>query len=189
MFKTLTSFATVALITLGGSAYAQDDTTTANTSDEPQVGQVYVKDVTGDWQVRCLKIEGDGVEPCQIYQTLNNTDGTPVIEINIFPMPEEHQAAAAATILAPLMSNLQEGIAIQVDDNDARRYPFEFCSTEGCIARIGLTDEELASYKAGAGAIVRIVRANVAPDQAPVLVEMSLTGFTAGFNQATVPQE
>ena len=59
---------------------------------------------------------------------------------------------------------------------------------QGCIARIGFTGEEITQFKKGAKAVMTIVPA-AAPDQ-KVNVEISLKGFTAGFESvnATTPK-
>ncbi|NCW69967.1 MAG: invasion associated locus B family protein, partial [Marivivens sp.] len=128
MFNVIKPLATLTMIALGGVALAQETAAPATDAPaDPQVGQVYVKETSGDWELRCLKVES-GDEPCQIYQLLKNSDGNSIMEVTMFPMPEDQQAAAAATLLVPLMTRLSEGIMIQVDDADPRRYPIEFCN-------------------------------------------------------------
>lgn len=187
MFNVIKPLATLTMIALGGVALAQETAAPATDAPaDPQVGQVYVKETSGDWELRCLKVES-GDEPCQIYQLLKDADGNSIMEVTMFPMPADQQAAAAATLLVPLMTRLSEGIMIQVDDADPRRYPIEFCNQGGCVTRAGFTAEELAAFKAGSNAKVRIVRAETAPEAAEVILDMSLAGFTAGFDKATPP--
>lgn len=150
----------------------------------PQVGQPYIREAFGDWSLRCLKAE-TGEDPCQLYQLLMDADGNAVAEISMFPLPAGGQAAAGATIVAPLETLLTEQITISVDGTGARRYPFTFCNRAGCVARVGFTAEEVAQFKAGAEASMRIVPA-AAPDQ-EVVLKISLVGFTAGYDGTATP--
>lgn len=147
------------------------------------VGDTYFKGAFDDWSLRCIVTE-DGNDPCQMYQLLSDGAGSPIAEFTMFRLPEGAQASAGATIVAPLETSLEQGLTIKVDDAPARRYPFAFCNTVGCYARIGLTDEDVDAYRRGSQAIVRIVPI-AAPDQ-NVNVGLSLKGFTAAFDAASV---
>jgi len=144
----------------------------------PQVGQPYIRQTFGDWSMRCERV-ADGPEPCELYQLLLNDQGVAVAEISMFPLPPGGQAAAGANIVAPLETLLTEQLTLTVDGGAARRYPFSFCNMAGCIARVGFSAEEVALFKRGDSATLRIVPA-MAPDQEFVLT-ISLTGFTAGY--------
>jgi invasion protein IalB len=172
---------------------ATDDTTAPEAADpaadldlgtpvetgEPGVGEPYTRETFGDWSLRCLNA-AEGPDPCQLYQLLNDADGNSVAEISMFPLPEGSRAAAGATIVAPLETLLTEQVVITVDGGTAKTYPFTFCNMGGCVARVGFTAEDIAAFKGGAAATMRIVPA-VAPDQT-VELTISLTGFTAGYD-------
>ncbi|MEN8841688.1 MAG: invasion associated locus B family protein [Octadecabacter sp.] len=148
---------------------------------EPQPGQQYLSEVHGDWALRCLKVE-EGEDPCQMYQLLNDADGNAVAEIAIVVLQNGGQAVAGATIVAPLETLLTEQLTLRVDGGQARRFPFNFCNVGGCVTRLGLTEQDVALFRRGAEATLRMVPA-AAPDQ-DVTVTMSLSGFTAAFNAA-----
>ena len=103
----------------------------------------------------------------------------------MFPLPEGGQAAAGATIVAPLETLLTENLTLGIDGAEPKRYPFTFCNRAGCVARVGFTAEELQQFRNGNAAQMSIVPA-AAPDQR-VELTISLSGFTAGFEQATAP--
>ncbi|EBA11032.1 invasion associated locus B family protein [Roseobacter sp. CCS2] len=150
----------------------------------PQVGEPYVRDEFGDWALRCIKAEDGVPDPCNLYQLLSNADGVAVAEFNLFPLPEGQQrAAAGATIVVPLETLLTQQLTIAVDGQNARRYPFTFCNRAGCVARLGFTQEEVDELKRGNAATIRLVPA-AAPDE-EVVLNVSLTGFTAGFTAST----
>lgn len=184
-----------AMVAVTVGAYAQSsteqDTNTGagdlamgeEVSDEPQVGDTYIKEQFGDWSLRCIVV-AEGDDPCQMYQLLADQNNSPIAEFTMFKLSESNPAAAGATIVVPLETALQEQLSIQVDDQTAKRYPFAFCNTVGCYARIGLTNEDVESYKRGSEAVLSIIPM-AAPDQR-VNVSMSLTGFTAALEQVSV---
>lgn len=152
-------------------------------SDETAVGQPYDKEKQGDWTMRCIRVE-EGEDPCQMYQLMTDAQQAPIAEFSLFRLPEGSEAKAGATVIVPLETSLAAQLTIQVDSNPAKRYPFAFCNAIGCYARIGLTQEDVDTFKKGAKAVVTIVPV-VAPDQR-VTVDLSLSGFTAGFDAASV---
>lgn len=148
----------------------------------PQVGQPYVLQEFGDWQMRCVKAEEGQKEPCNLYQLLRNEDGLAVAEFSMFRLPEGARAAAGATIVVPLETLLTQQLTLAVDGQNARRYPFTFCNAAGCVARIGFTQAEVEQFKRGSAASIRLVPA--AEPDVDVVLNISLSGFTAGFEGA-----
>jgi invasion protein IalB len=167
-----------------GEAVGSDLSLGEPASGEPQVGQPYIREESGDWSLRCLRTE-EGNDPCQLYQLLSDADGNAVAEISMFPLPEGGQAAAGATIVAPLETLLTENLTLGIDGREPKRYPFTFCNRAGCVARVGFTAEEVSQFRNGNAAQMSIVPA-AAPDER-VELTISLSGFTAGFEQATTP--
>ncbi|MBU9699426.1 invasion associated locus B family protein [Rhodobacteraceae bacterium HSP-20] len=149
------------------------------------VGSTYVKASFESWEQRCVK-SGTDADPCQLYQLLKDASGNSVAEIGMFSLPEGGQAAAGATIIAPLETLLTGGVRIGIDEAEPKIYPFTFCSQVGCVARVGFTAEEVAAFKAGNKATLTIVPA-VAPDKT-VALEISLKGFTAGYDAVAESQ-
>ena len=150
-------------------------------------GAPYILEEFGDWALRCLKAPEGQNDPCQLYQLLRDADNNAVAEISMFPLPPGGRAAAGATIVVPLETLLTEQLTLSVDDGQARRYPFTFCNAAGCVARVGFTDEEVAQFKRGNSAKLRLVPA-AAPEDV-VLLDISLTGFTAGFEGVVTVEE
>ena len=144
----------------------------------PQAGQTYVKSTQGDWSLRCMKTQ-DGKDPCELYQLLKDKDGASVAEASVLPMTG--QVSAVITFVAPLETDLQAGLGLQVDSGKASRYPFMLCAPVGCISRIGLSDAELAPLKKGNTATVSLLPFG-APKEQLVSLNLSLKGFTAGMD-------
>ncbi|MCL3880676.1 invasion associated locus B family protein [Marivita sp. GX14005] len=148
--------------------------------------ETYVKTTHGDWAVQCLRVE-KGQEPCQMYQLLKDANGGSVAEVSIFRLPENDRVAAGGTFVVPLETLLTEKLNVRVDTGQAKRYDYSFCTTVGCYARVGFTAQDVAAFKRGKEATVMLVPA-LAPDQR-VTVTMSLSGFTAAYDEITALEQ
>ena len=153
-------------------------------SDVVEVGSTYKVSDHGDWELRCIKAEEGQEDVCQMYQLLMDGEGTAVAEVSLFRLPEGGEAKAGATIVVPLETSLPQQLTIDVDGNAARRYPYSFCNSVGCYARIGLTADDVARFKNGNAANVTIIPA-FQQDQV-VALKLSLTGFTAAHRLVSV---
>ncbi len=194
----------IAGLTVGGIALAQETTATEGTdapaanadisvldtgepvNDAASNDNTYVKATHGDWAVQCLRVQ-EGPEPCQMYQLLKDENGGNVAEVSIFRLINGGQVEAGGTFVVPLETLLTEKLNVRVDSGQAKRYDFSFCTTVGCYARVGFTAEDVASFRRGNVANVTIVPA-LAPDQR-VNVTMSLTGFTAAYDEITALEQ
>ncbi len=152
-----------------------------------QIGQAYTKDTSGAWELRCLRTEDPETDPCQLYQLLNDDQGQPVAEVSLFRLPDSGQAKAGATIIVPLETALQNQLTVQVDSNNAKRYPFAFCNTLGCYVRLGFTEDDVNLFRRGAVANITIVPV-VSPNQ-KITLPLDLSGFTAGYAELEPVQQ
>ena len=150
------------------------------------IGTTYVKETFDDWQVTCVRTE-TGVDPCQLYQLMQDDQGNSVAEINLFNLPAGGKAAAGASIVTPLETLLTAQVTLQVDGGQAKRYPFTLCASMGCIARVGFTEAELNSFRKGNKATFVIVPAMLPDEEVPIT--MSLKGFTAGYEAVVKANE
>ncbi|KMW57710.1 Invasion associated family protein [Candidatus Rhodobacter oscarellae] len=198
MTQLIRSFFVAALLAGAAPAFAQTtDTTAAENAEEGatpnplelsmgepdiNVGDIYLEEQFTDWEVRCIKSE-NGNDPCQLYQLIRDgqgeNGGTPVAEINIFPIGGEGQPAAGATIITPLETLLTQQLGLSIDGGQVRKYPFSWCSQIGCFARVGFSDEDVNAFRRGVNANVIIVP--VADPSQKIGLRVSLAGFTAGF--------
>ncbi|WP_374421976.1 invasion associated locus B family protein [Paracoccus sp. (in: a-proteobacteria)] len=143
----------------------------------PQIGQPYAKETHGAWTLRCMKTES-GNDPCELYQLLRDQNNSPVAEASVIPMTGEVQAVI--TFIAPLETDLQAGLGLQIDSDKVARYPFMLCAQVGCISRIGLAEAELGPLKRGNKATISVLPFGSKKDGL-VQLPMSLSGFTAGM--------
>lgn len=144
---------------------------------EPKVGQPYAKSTHGDWTLRCMKTES-GKDPCELYQLMKDKNDSPVAEASVLPMKGD--VSAVITFVAPLETDLQAGLGLQVDNGKDARYPFMLCAPVGCISRIGMKDSDLAPLKRGKSATVSVLPFGAGKDEL-VKLPLSLSGFTAGM--------
>lgn len=210
MTKTKTMLSVLALVAMTGTAFAQDTQPAAPVADEatqttnsdaaapaldtgtpdgPVNGQGYIREASGDWQIQCVKQDDPATEPCQLYQLLRGAENNPVAEVIIEKLPEGGQVAAGATILVPHGTALAKDLRIAIDGGQGKVYRYAFCDKNACYARLGLLPDDVASFKKGSKATLTLFPFE-RQDQAVVL-EMSLAGFTAGFDglQAAAPAQ
>lgn len=177
------------------TAPAADDAATGEAAPaeptSPAVAQPgaepYVKATFDDWQLRCVKA-AEGPEACQLYQLLKDkTTGNPIMEMTLLALPEntetpegEEVAVAGATVIVPLETLLTQKLNLSIDGTEkTKRYDFTFCAEVGCVARIGLTADDLEAFRKGTVATLTVVP--MADPSRTVDVDLSLKGFTAGF--------
>lgn len=151
--------------------------------DGPQLGERYSKAKHGDWDLACIKTEAE-TDPCSLLQIINDKDGNPIAEFSLFRISNGTQAVAGATVIVPLETLLPAQLTISVDGDAGKRYNYSFCNPIGCVAQIGLTESDVAAFKRGVKAKISL-RPAPAPDQL-IELEMSLKGFTAGFEVVDV---
>jgi len=191
IFRTISAALVLTGLALSFSATAQDVAAPSQIQAPPSdlalgeevvgavaVGSTYTRHEYGNWEMRCV-VDAQGKDPCQLYQLMKNSDGNPVAEISLFELPPDQPAVAGATIATPLETLLTQQLTVSVDGRNGKRYPFSYCSLNGCYARIGLTSDDIADFKRGVNATVSIVP--VTAPQQPVQLTLSLTGFTSGY--------
>ncbi|AXT26044.1 invasion associated locus B family protein [Ruegeria sp. AD91A] len=189
MTKKILSLSTVAAVLLCGAVYAQDTTTSEPDAgldlgqEGPRPGEQFVKEEFGDWDVSCIKAQ-EGEDPCAIVQILKGNQGDPIAEVSIGKLPEGGAAVAWANVIVPLETLLQAQLALSIDGAPRKLYNYHHCLPVGCVAQLGLSQGDIEAMKSGTKAVFSLVPARF-PDQV-LEMEMSLSGFTSGFDSLTV---
>ena len=80
----------------------------------------------------------------EMNQLLLNAEGQPMSKVSLFRLPQGQGAIAGANIIVPLETLLTTPIIIGFDEETRKQYPYTFCNSVGCVARIGLTENEVA---------------------------------------------
>lgn len=81
-------------------------------------------------------------------------------------------------VTVPTARFIQPGISLQVDGGKQTKVPYAICLPDKCIAQVPLTDDIVASFKAGGEAVFTSVNAQRAANP----IRISLTGFTQAFD-------
>ncbi|WP_299946118.1 invasion associated locus B family protein [uncultured Ruegeria sp.] len=194
MIRKLAPLSMLAAALLCNSAFAQETTEAPDTEAEvgsdldlgqtgPRIGEQYVKEQSGDWNISCIKSEGNE-DPCAMVQILDNPQGDPIAEISIGKLPQGGAAVAWANVVVPLETLLQAQLAVSIDGAPRKLYNYHHCVSVGCIAQLGLTQGDIDAMKSGSTAVLSLVPARL-PDQV-LNMEMSLSGFTSGFDGLSV---
>jgi invasion protein IalB len=168
--QTMAAFALAALM-LPGPAAAQDTTQAAET----------VKATHGAWDIVCATAAPD---QCTLRQFGKTADGKKVLVVHIRKLDgvktqDGKTFPGAIQIKTPLGTILRTGVKVQVDSGEPRTGVFELCIPSGCIFTDPLTEEFLASLKAGNAARMTF---NVLR-QGTLSVSISLKGFTKAFGK------
>ena len=151
---------------------------------ETQQTEPYIKERIKDWNLKCIE-PIDSIERCEANQIIFNQKQQPVAEISIFKLPKGQIAAAAATIIVPLETALNEGLILEMQDLEPKKYQFKFCNSIGCYSQIGLTIEELEALKSKGKASIFLKHLSSGDQQ--IVIPISLSGFTTTFSKATQP--
>lgn len=177
---TAAAIITAATVTTAQAQDASEDVTQTEAYAELANGSFYFKEEHGDWRIRCIK-NTEATDPCQMFQLVRDGEGNAVAQIVVNEITNsDNFAVAGATITVPLETSLTEDFLMQIDDHPPKAYPYAYCSTAGCIVRLGLTPVDLNWLKSGSVAKLATVPYR-APDTRRVL-PMSLNGFTAAYD-------
>ncbi len=167
-------------------APAETPTDGAATEDTgPKIGDTYVKETHGDWDVRCIRAPLGQGDPCQMFQLLKDADGNAVAEASVTPLQGASDAVAKMNILTPIGTLLPPGIKVSIDGREIGRLPFMFCSPRDCTSEVPMKAGDIQAFKAGGAAELVMVPA-VQPD-ATVPLTLSLKGYTAAFDALPKP--
>ena len=169
------AFAQTAAEQTPGTDTAPETAPAAEAAPAPPPPPEFVREAFGDWETRCNPEKTN----CFMYQLARDNTANPVAEVSIVALPDAAEAFAGATVVTPLGTLLTEGLVVQVDSGQGRRYDYSFCNRSGCFARFGMEEGFVNNLKRGAVARMQILSVG-APDR-PVVLEVSLTGFTAAF--------
>lgn len=133
----------------------------------------------GDWVLRCESPGKGKSDVCYLNQTLNITKGKVKgrlldVKIGTFGKGKD----VFAVLMLPLGLSLQKGAALQVDDAKQVPLTIQTCTKAGCRSQLKMTDELLAGFRKGTKLKIGFIPF---PGKRTVVVEASLTGFTAAY--------
>ena len=164
-----------------GVLHAQDNSDLSlGQTTGPAIGESYMRDIVGEWQVRCVKAPEGRKDKCHIYQPLSQTNGNPIAEIMISVLDDHEEAIAGAVIVTPLGILLHRGLQISVDGGEPTIYGFNYCTRVGCFAKAGLTGPDVFAFERGTEAAITITALS-RPNE-PIEIFVPLDGFTTAYD-------
>ncbi|PTW62267.1 invasion protein IalB [Breoghania corrubedonensis] len=143
----------------------------------PAMAQGAVKEVHGDWQIRCDTPPGAKSEQCALIQNVTAEDRENV-GLSVIVLKTADKEAKILRVLAPLGVLLPFGLGLKVDGEDIGRAGFVRCLPNGCIAEVILQDELLKKMRTGKLATFIIFQT---PEEG-IGIPISLNGFTQGYD-------
>lgn len=196
LIPAIIAFLVVSPVTFAQETATVEETETSNSTEfktaeelvqasKPAIGEGYLREKYGEWELRCIKAEVMKDEECRVFNFLVDQDGNTIAQLDMQFLATGGKAVAGVDIATPLGSLLTAQVVLKIDAGKAKRYPYTWCDQQGCYARFGMTQEEIEAMKRGAKANV-IISSVAAPDQ-PLSMDLSLSGFTAVWN-AIAPQ-
>ncbi len=185
--RTICTLAAASLIAAAAPAFAQDQgapvaPTPAPAEGEDGMGQPYLLELSGDWQIICVRTELEH-DPCSMGQDLLDPGGSQVAQLRIIGLAPGGTSAAAINISTPLATLLSRDVTLSVDGGPPRAYGYTYCTEAFCLSSFGLTEEQVNEFRRGSTAEWTIYSIQ-APDR-PVSLQSSLSGFTAGFQRVS----
>ncbi len=141
----------------------------------PEEGKQYK-----DWTIRCQTLEqGKPDKACFLTQTINDKESKkPMIDVRIGYLGKDNQQPAAI-FAVPLGAALRPGLGFKIDDEKPMGIPYDFCDPVGCRATLPLDNALVAKLKGGKTS--QIIFFHIT-SQNPITNDLSLNGFTAGFD-------
>ena len=133
----------------------------------------------GAWEIHCLK----GTDTCVMQQVGKTADGKRAMLVTIQRLAgvtaEGQNVPAAITVNTPIGVLIPYGVRVKIDTGNVAPVPLLRCLPEACVARAPLAEQAVDMFKKGTNATVGFFL------QQEVPVEISLSGFTAAYNDLT----
>ena len=125
------------------------------------------------WAARCTAPARDGPLDCQMEQRAVVTQTGQLLILVTVRVPAETRKPVMA-IQVPLSLNLQAGIGIDIDGQNATKLDYQTCDPQGCYAVMPISDAFLQAMFKGLKLNVTIQNLN----KQTLTVPMSLVSFT-----------
>ena len=132
-----------------------------------------------DWTLVCQKPEKADKDVCVLVQTLVSKDKDSDKERPLMRVETviTNTGESGMIFALPLGFFLPQGLSLQVDEGEAKRFPVEVCVPDGCRAALATNDDLLKALRSGSQAKLTFY----ANPQKPVTFPVSLKGFSAGY--------
>ncbi len=148
----------------------------AASAQQQQAPEQELRATHGSWEIHCIK----GTDTCAMQQVGKTSDGQRALLVTIQRLAgvtaEGQNVPAAITVNTPLGVLIPYGVRVRIDEGNVAPVPMLRCVPESCAARAPLAEQAVDMFKKGSKATVGFFLQN------EVLVDLSLNGFTAAYN-------
>lgn len=125
-----------------------------------------------DWQLVCS--ERNKATQCEARQQVMNQNQQTVALLTLAIVPEKKQLLQIAL---PHLLDLTKQVAIVIDEQKPRPYPFRFCNPTACFLIVEAGDPLFDQLKKGSAGVIKVTPMG----QAEVGFKFSLKGFSAAL--------
>ncbi|WP_394012159.1 invasion associated locus B family protein [Roseixanthobacter pseudopolyaromaticivorans] len=146
-------------------------------TSRPAAAQGVVKQVYGDWQIRCDTPPGAQTEQCVLLQSVQ-ADDRPNVGLTVIILKTADQKSRLLRVLAPLGVLIPSGLGLKIDDTDVGRAGFVRCLPNGCVAEVVMDDALVGRLRQGKQATFIIFQT---PEEG-IGIPLGLNGFGPGFD-------
>ena len=143
----------------------------------PARAQGVVKQVFGDWQIRCDTPPGAQGEQCVLLQSVQAED-RPNVGLTVIVLKTADQKSRLLRVLAPLGVLIPSGLGLKIDDIDVGRAGFVRCLPNGCVAEVVMDDALVNRLRTGKQATFIIFQT---PEEG-IGIPLSMNGFGPGYD-------
>jgi invasion protein IalB len=137
-----------------------------------------VRQVFGEWQLRCETPPGAQSEQCGLWTHVADKDRADAI-LRILVFKTADRKASLIRIIAPSGVLLSAQLGLRVDNVDLGRIPFQHCLPNGCIADSPMDDKVIRQLRTGQTAMFSIY---FSPEEG-IGFPVELKGFSEGFDK------
>ena len=145
---------------------------------DPAAAQGAVRQVFGEWQLRCETPPGAKSEQCGLWTYVTDKDRADAI-LRIFVFKTADRKASLIRIIAPPGVLLSSELGLRVDNTELGRIPFQHCLPYGCVADSPMDDKVLKQLRTGQTAMFSIY---FSPEEG-IGFPIGLKGFSEGFDK------
>jgi invasion protein IalB len=145
---------------------------------DPAAAQGAVRQVFGEWQLRCETPPGAQSEQCGLWAYVADKDRADAI-LRILVFKTADRKASLIRIIAPSSVLLSAQLGLRVDNIDLGRIPFQHCLPNGCIADSPMDDKVIKQLRTGQTAMFSIY---FSPEEG-IGFPVELKGFSEGFDK------
>lgn len=136
-----------------------------------------VRQVFGDWQLRCETPPGAQVEQCAAVQNVAAED-RPNVTLLVIVLRTADNRSNLLRVVAPLGVLLPAGLGLKIDEQDVGRAGFVRCLQTGCVAEVVMDENLVKQLKGGKQATFIVFQT---PEEG-IGIPVSLNGFGQGFD-------